>query len=68
MQAALEAQRLAELNAAIPAQMLEARARTVTADCEAREERVRGRSSRWSRTSRTRWRSLLRGWLAADAH
>ena len=65
MQAALEAQRLAELNAAIPAQMLEA-GPDLTAELEAREERVR-EIEQMVKDQPEEMATLLRGWLAADS-
>ncbi len=66
MQAALEAQRLAELNAAIPAQMLEA-GPDMSADLEAREDRVR-EIEQMVKDQPEEMAVLLRGWLAADSH
>jgi flagellar M-ring protein FliF len=65
MQAALEAQRLAELNAAIPAQMIEA-GPDLTAELEAREERVR-EIEQMVKDQPEEMATLLRGWLAADS-
>jgi flagellar M-ring protein FliF len=65
MQAALEAQRLAELNAAIPAQMIEA-GPDMTAELEAREERVR-EIEQMVKDQPEEMATLLRGWLAADS-
>jgi len=65
MQAALEAQRLAELNAAIPAQMLEAGPDN-SLEQEAREERVR-EIEQMVKDRPDEMAVLLRGWLAADA-
>jgi flagellar M-ring protein FliF len=65
MQAALEQQRLAELNQAIPAQMLEA-APDSYSDGEAREERVR-EIEQMVKDQPEEMAVLLRGWLAADA-
>jgi flagellar M-ring protein FliF len=64
MQAALEAQRLAELNAAIPAQMIEA-GPDLTVELEAREERVR-EIEQMVKDQPEEMAVLLRGWLAAD--
>jgi flagellar M-ring protein FliF len=66
MQAALEAQRLAELNAAIPAQMIEAGVDN-SAELEAREERVR-EIEQMVKDQPEEMATLLRGWLAADSH
>lgn len=66
MQAALETQRLAELNAAIPAQMIEA-GPDLTADLEAREERVR-EIEQMVKDQPEEMAVLLRGWLATDSH
>jgi flagellar M-ring protein FliF len=66
MQAALEAQRLAELNAAIPAQMIEA-GPDMSAELEAREERVR-EIEQMVKDQPEEMATLLRGWLAADSH
>ena len=65
MQAALEQQRLAELNQAIPAQMLEAGVES-NADQEAREERQR-EIEQMVKDEPEEMAVLLRGWLAADA-
>ncbi|GIF24241.1 flagellar M-ring protein FliF [Actinoplanes tereljensis] len=65
MQAALEQQRLAELNSAIPAQMLEAAPESY-ADGEARDERVR-EIEQMVKDQPEEMAVLLRGWLAADA-
>ena len=65
MQAALEQQRLIELNEAIPAQMLEAAPETYL-DGEAREERVR-EIEQMVKDQPDEMAVLLRGWLAADA-
>lgn len=65
MQSALEAQRLAELNAAIPAQMIEA-GPDLTAELEAREERVR-EIEQMVKDQPEEMATLLRGWLAADS-
>jgi len=65
MQAALEAQRLAELNQAIPAQMLEAGLQVDT-NGEAREERQR-EIEQMVKDQPEEMAVLLRGWLAADA-
>ena len=65
MQAALEQQRLIELNEAIPAQMLEAAPDTYS-DGEAREERVR-EIEQMVKDQPDEMAVLLRGWLAADA-
>jgi flagellar M-ring protein FliF len=65
MQAALEQQRLIELNQAIPAQMLEAAPETY-GDGEAREERVR-EIEQMVQDQPEEMAVLLRGWLAADA-
>ncbi|MFF5295628.1 flagellar basal-body MS-ring/collar protein FliF [Paractinoplanes globisporus] len=65
MQAALEQQRLIELNEAIPAQMLEAAPETYS-DGEAREERVR-EIEQMVKDQPEEMATLLRGWLAADA-
>lgn len=65
MQAALEQQRLAELNQAIPAQMLEA-APEAYPDVEARQERVR-EIEQMVKDQPEEMAVLLRGWLAADA-
>jgi flagellar M-ring protein FliF len=65
MQAALEAQRLAELNAAIPAQMIEA-GPDMSAELEAREERVR-EIEQMVKDQPEEMATLLRGWLAADS-
>jgi flagellar M-ring protein FliF len=66
MQAALETQRLAELNAAIPAQMIEAGS-DLDAELEAREERVR-EIEQMVKDQPEEMAVLLRGWLAADTH
>jgi flagellar M-ring protein FliF len=66
MQSALESQRLSELNAAIPAQMLEA-GPVQTADLEAREDRVR-EIEQMVKDQPEEMAVLLRGWLAADSH
>jgi len=63
MQSALEQQRLAELNQAIPAQMLEMAAEHP--DGEAREERVR-EIEQMVKDQPEEMALLLRGWLAAD--
>ena len=65
MQAALEQQRLIELNEAIPSQMLEAPPETYP-DGEAREERVR-EIEQMVQDQPEEMAVLLRGWLAADA-
>ncbi len=67
MQAALEQQRLAELNEAIPAQMLEAAPDfdQQHPDGEAREERVR-EIEQMVKDQPEEMAVLLRGWLAAD--
>jgi flagellar M-ring protein FliF len=65
MQAALEQQRLVELNQAIPAQMLEAAPESYP-DGEAREERVR-EIEQMVKDQPEEMAVLLRGWLAADA-
>ncbi|MEU4239300.1 flagellar basal-body MS-ring/collar protein FliF [Actinoplanes sp. NPDC026619] len=65
MQAALEQQRLAELNSAIPAQMLEAAPESYS-DGEARGERVR-EIEQMVQDQPEEMAVLLRGWLAADA-
>jgi flagellar M-ring protein FliF len=66
MQAALEAQRLAELNQAIPAQMLEAGSfPEIAPNDEAREERVR-EIEQMVKDQPEEMAVLLRGWLAAD--
>jgi flagellar M-ring protein FliF len=65
MQAALESQRLAELNAAIPAQMIES-GPDLTAELEAREERVR-EIEQMVKDQPEEMATLLRGWLAADS-
>jgi flagellar M-ring protein FliF len=65
MQAALEAQRLAELNQAIPAQMLEAGLQADTNE-EARQERQR-EIEQMVKDQPEEMAVLLRGWLAADA-
>jgi flagellar M-ring protein FliF len=65
MQAALEQQRLAELNQAIPAQMLEAAPETYP-DREARDERVR-EIEQMVKDQPEEMAVLLRGWLAADS-
>jgi flagellar M-ring protein FliF len=67
MQAALEAQRLAELNAAIPTQMLEGANPELQADLQAREERTR-EIEQMVKDQPDEMAVLLRGWLAADAH
>ena len=64
MQAALENQRLAELNQAIPAQMLEAGLQPDT-NGEAREERQR-EIEQMVKDQPEEMAVLLRGWLAAD--
>jgi flagellar M-ring protein FliF len=64
MQAALEQQRLLELNQAIPAQMLEAAPDTYS-DGEARDERVR-EIEQMVKDQPEEMAVLLRGWLAAD--
>ena len=64
MQAALDQQRLAELNAAIPTQMIEAA--VDNSDGEAREERVR-EIEQMVKDQPEEMAVLLRGWLAADA-
>ena len=66
MQAALEQQRLAELNAAIPAQMLEA-GPDLSGEMEAREERTR-EIEQMVQDQPDEMAVLLRGWLAADTH
>ena len=67
MQAALEQQRLAELNQAIPAQMLEAGAAFENhADVEARQERVR-EIDQMVKDQPEEMAMLLRGWLAVDS-
>jgi flagellar M-ring protein FliF len=67
MQSALEQQRLAELNQAIPSQMLEAGAGIMdNSDGEAREERVR-EIEQMVKDQPEEMAVLLRGWLAADA-
>jgi flagellar M-ring protein FliF len=66
MQAALEQQRLAELNAAIPAQMLEAPP-DLDSELEAREERTR-EIEQMVKDQPEEMAVLLRGWLAADTH
>lgn len=63
MQSALEQQRLAELNQAIPVQMLEAPVDNT--DGEAREERVR-EIEQMVQDQPEEMAVLLRGWLAAD--
>jgi flagellar M-ring protein FliF len=65
MQAALEAQRLVELNAAIPAQMIEA-GPDMSAELEARDERVR-EIEQMVKDQPEEMATLLRGWLAADS-
>jgi flagellar M-ring protein FliF len=65
MQAALEAQRLAELNSAIPAQMIEA-GPDLTVELEAREERVR-EIEQMVKDQPEEMATLLRGWLATDS-
>jgi flagellar M-ring protein FliF len=64
MQAALEAQRLAELNQAIPAQMLEAGFEDT--NVEARQERQR-EIEQMVKDQPDEMAVLLRGWLAADS-
>ncbi|SNY05143.1 flagellar basal-body MS-ring/collar protein FliF [Paractinoplanes atraurantiacus] len=67
MQAALEAQRLAELNQAIPAQMLEAGATAMDdTNVQARQERQR-EIEQMVKDQPDEMAVLLRGWLAADA-
>jgi flagellar M-ring protein FliF len=66
MQAALETQRLAELSAAIPAQMIEA-GPGLTAELEAREERVR-EIEQMVKDQPEEMAVLLRGWLVTDSH
>ncbi|GAB2611001.1 flagellar M-ring protein [Paractinoplanes abujensis] len=65
MQAALEAQRLAELNQAIPAQMLEAGMAMDDTNVQAREERQR-EIDQMVKDQPEEMAVLLRGWLAAD--
>ncbi|MGK5679436.1 flagellar basal-body MS-ring/collar protein FliF [Actinoplanes sp. URMC 104] len=65
MQAALEAQRLAELNQAIPAQMLEAGMAVDDTNVQAREERQR-EIEQMVKDQPEEMAVLLRGWLAAD--
>ncbi|WP_433298489.1 flagellar basal-body MS-ring/collar protein FliF [Actinoplanes sp. CA-030573] len=65
MQAALENQRLQELNQAIPAQMLEAAPESFVNN-EAREERVR-EIEQMVKDQPDEMAVLLRGWLAADS-
>jgi flagellar M-ring protein FliF len=65
MQAALEAQRLAELNQAIPAQMLEAGMAMDDTNVQAREERQR-EIEQMVKDQPDEMAVLLRGWLAAD--
>ncbi|MDY7084787.1 MAG: flagellar basal-body MS-ring/collar protein FliF [Actinomycetota bacterium] len=65
MQAALEAQRLAELNQAIPAQMLEAGMAMDDTNVQAREERQR-EIEQMVKDQPEEMAVLLRGWLAAD--
>ncbi|MBU2663100.1 flagellar M-ring protein FliF [Actinoplanes bogorensis] len=65
MQAALEAQRLAELNQAIPAQMLEAGMAMDDSNVQAREERQR-EIEQMVKDQPDEMAVLLRGWLAAD--
>nr|WP_221378476.1 flagellar basal-body MS-ring/collar protein FliF [Actinoplanes polyasparticus] len=65
MQAALEAQRLAELNQAIPAQMLEAGMAMDNTNVQAREERQR-EIEQMVKDQPDEMAVLLRGWLAAD--
>jgi flagellar M-ring protein FliF len=68
MQAALEQQRLAELNAAIPSQMLEAGASLEDEANElARVERQR-EIEQMVKDQPDEMAVLLRGWLAADVH
>jgi flagellar M-ring protein FliF len=69
MQAALEQQRLAELNAAIPSQMLEAGSVRMldSTDGAAREERQR-EIEQMVKDQPEEMAVLLRGWLAADVH
>jgi flagellar M-ring protein FliF len=68
MQAALENQRLAELNAAIPAQMLQAGMSPMDqADELARAERQR-EIEQMVKDQPDEMAVLLRGWLAADVH
>ncbi|MGX6607782.1 flagellar basal-body MS-ring/collar protein FliF [Micromonosporaceae bacterium Da 78-11] len=68
MQAALEQQRLAELNAAIPSQMLEAGIGPI----DQAEELARGERQReieqMVKDQPEEMAVLLRGWLAADVH
>ncbi|MFF5079551.1 flagellar basal-body MS-ring/collar protein FliF [Actinoplanes sp. NPDC000266] len=67
MQAALEAQRLAELNQAIPAQMLEAGTAAMDdTNVQARQERQR-EIEQMVKDQPDEMAVLLRGWLAADA-
>jgi flagellar M-ring protein FliF len=66
MQAALEAQRLAELNQAIPAQMLEAGMAMDDTNVQAREERQR-EIEQMVKDQPDEMAVLLRGWLAADS-
>ncbi|GAA0483458.1 flagellar M-ring protein [Paractinoplanes deccanensis] len=66
MQAALEAQRLAELNQAIPAQMLEAGTAMDDTNVQAREERQR-EIEQMVKDQPDEMAVLLRGWLSADA-
>jgi flagellar M-ring protein FliF len=65
MQAALEQQRLIELNEAIPAQMLEAPPESYP-DGQARQERVR-EIEQMVQDQPDEMAVLLRGWLAADS-
>jgi flagellar M-ring protein FliF len=65
MQAALEAQRLAELNQAIPTQMIEAGIEDTNG--LAREERQR-EIDQMVKDQPEEMAVLLRGWLAADTH
>ena len=66
MQAALEQQRLAELNAAIPAQMLEAGPDRAI-ESQAREERAQ-EIEQMVKDQPEEMALLLRGWLTADTH
>ena len=65
MQAALEAQRLAELNQAIPAQMLEAGMARDDTNVQARDDRQR-EIEQMVKDQPDEMAVLLRGWLAAD--
>jgi flagellar M-ring protein FliF len=67
MQAALEAQRLAELNAAIPTQMIEGISPDLEAELHARQERSR-EIEQMVKDQPEEMAVLLRGWLAADTH